>query len=87
MVQLHAHLPLGQAELLGFELTGCRVGQAVRQGPGGAFLPSLALCGPASSSLTTWFSSGAVPPDAEGAAALKPKRPRRPLLRLPRLTQ
>lgn len=77
MVQLHAHLPLGQAELLGFELTGCRVGQAVRQGPGEAFLPSL---GPLWSCLLPTHHPVLTP-------ALKPKRPRRLPLHLPRLTQ
>ena len=37
MIKLHTQLPLGQAELLGFELSGCRAGtdrQTDRHGPG-----------------------------------------------------
>lgn len=54
MVELHAHLPLGQAELLGFELSGCKAGtdRQTDMGLGSHGSPLWGLHGPAFSLCT-----------------------------------
>lgn len=74
VVQLHAHLPLRQAELLRFELTGCRGGTDSWGGPGKPLLLHVGTsrsC-PPPHCITSLSLTAQPSPDAEGTFAAQP---------------